>query len=61
MKLFWFETYKTFSRWRTYISFGFIALIVILTEVVMKLSADEILLSYDEIFPEGFSHLWKLS
>ena len=43
MKLFWFETYKIFSRWRTYISFGFIALIVILTEVVMKLSANEIL------------------
>ena len=43
MKLFWFETYKTFSRWRTYISFVAIALIVILTEVVMKLSAGEIL------------------
>jgi ABC-2 type transport system permease protein len=43
MKLFWFETYKTFSRWRTYIAFGAIALIVILTEVVMKLSAHEIL------------------
>ena len=43
MRLFWFETYKTFSRWRTYISFGAIALIVILTEVVMKLSAGEIL------------------
>jgi ABC-2 type transport system permease protein len=42
MKLFWFEIYKTFSRWRTYIGFGFIALIVILTEVVMKLSAGEI-------------------
>jgi len=43
MKLFWFESYKTFSRWRTYIGFGVIALIVILTEVVMKLSATEIL------------------
>jgi ABC-2 type transport system permease protein len=43
MKLFWFETYKIFSRWRTYIAFGAIALIVILTEVVMKLSATEIL------------------
>jgi ABC-2 type transport system permease protein len=43
MKLFWFETYKIFSRWRTYIAFGAIALIVILTEVVMKVSATEIL------------------
>jgi ABC-2 type transport system permease protein len=43
MKLFWFEIYKTFSRWRTYISFGVIALIVLLTEVVMKLSSNEIL------------------
>ncbi len=43
MKLFWFETYKTFSRWRTYIGFGAIALIVVLTEVVMKVSAREIL------------------
>jgi ABC-2 type transport system permease protein len=43
MKLFWYETFKIFSRWRTYISFGAIALIVILTEVVMKLSAREIL------------------
>lgn len=42
MKLFLLETFKTFSRWRTYISFGVIALIVILTEVVMKLSGDEI-------------------
>lgn len=42
MKLFWFETFKTFSRWRTYISFTVIALIVIVTEVVMKLSANEI-------------------
>ena len=43
MKVFWFELYKTFSRWRTYIGFGAIALIVILAEVVMKLSAGEIL------------------
>ena len=42
MNLLWLELYKTFSRWRTYIGFGFIALIVILTEVVMKLSAGEI-------------------
>ncbi len=42
MNLFWLEIVKTFSRWRTYIGFGFIALIVILTEVVMKLSAGEI-------------------
>ena len=44
MKLLWLEIFKTFSRWRTYIAFGFIALIVILTEIVMKLSADEIML-----------------
>jgi ABC-2 type transport system permease protein len=43
MNLFWIEIYKTFSRWRTYIGFGVIALIVIITEVVMRLSADEIL------------------
>jgi ABC-2 type transport system permease protein len=42
MKLFLLEIFKTFSRWRTYISFTVIALIVILTEVVMKLSGDEI-------------------
>jgi ABC-2 type transport system permease protein len=42
MNLLWIELYKTFSRWRTYIGFGFIALIVLLTEVVMKLSAGEI-------------------
>jgi len=44
MKLLWLEIFKTFSRWRTYIAFGFIALIVILTEIVMKLSADEIMI-----------------
>ena len=42
MKLLWFELFKTFSRWRTYISFGVIALIVLLAEVVMKVSAGEI-------------------
>ena len=54
MKLFWFETYKTFSRWRTYISFGFIALIVIMTEVVMKLSANEILYRMMRSFQKDF-------
>jgi ABC-2 type transport system permease protein len=54
MKLFWFETYKVFSRWRTYISFVFIALIVILTEVVMKLSADEILYRMTRGFQKDF-------
>jgi len=54
MKLFWFEVYKTFSRWRTYISFGFIALIVILTEVVMKLSANEILYRMLRSFEKDF-------
>jgi ABC-2 type transport system permease protein len=44
MKLFWLEIFKTFSRWRTYIGFGFIALVVILTEVVMKWSTNEIML-----------------
>ena len=43
MKLLWLEIFKTFSRWRTYIAFGFIAMIVILTEIVMKLSANEIM------------------
>ena len=54
MNLFWFETYKTFSRWRTYISFGFIALIVIMTEVVMKLSANEILYRMMRSFQKDF-------
>ncbi len=54
MKLFWFETYKTFRRWRTYISFGFIALIVIMTEVVMKLSASEILDRMMKSFQKDF-------
>ena len=43
MRLFWLEIYKTFSRWRTYISFAAIALIVLLTEVVMKVEAQAIL------------------
>ncbi len=54
MKLFWLEIYKTFSRWRTYISFGFIGLIVILTEVVMKLSANEILYRMMRSFEKDF-------
>ena len=54
MKLFWFETYKTFSRWRTYISFGFIALIVVLSEVVMKVSANEILYRMMRSFEKDF-------
>lgn len=43
MRLLWNEVFKAFSRWRTYISFGVIALVVILTEGVMKLSAGEII------------------
>ena len=54
MKLFWFETFKTFSRWRTYISFTVIALIVIITEVVMKLSADEIVYRMLRPFQKDF-------
>ena len=54
MKLFWFETFKTFSRWRTYISFTVIALIVILTEVVMKLSANEIVFRMLRPFQKDF-------
>ena len=54
MKLFWFETYKTFSRWRTYISFSVLLLIVVLTEVVMKLSADEIVTSMLRPFQKDF-------
>jgi ABC-2 type transport system permease protein len=54
MKLFWFETYKTFSRWRTYISFGVIALIVILTEVVMKLNANDIVYRMMKSFQKDF-------
>ena len=54
MKLFWFETFKTFSRWRTYISFTVIALIVIITEVVMKLSAGEIIYRMLRPFQKDF-------
>jgi len=54
MRLFWLEIFKTFSRWRTYIGFGFIALVVILTEVVMKLSADEIMLRMMRSFQKDF-------
>ena len=54
MKLFWFEIYKTFSRWRTYISFTVIFLIVILTEVVMKLSAGEIIYRMMRPFQKDF-------
>jgi ABC-2 type transport system permease protein len=54
MKLFWFETYKTFSRWRTYISFSAIAIVVIVSEVVMKLSAGEILYRMMKIFQKDF-------
>jgi ABC-2 type transport system permease protein len=54
MKLFWFETYKTFSRWRTYISFSAIAIVVIVSEIVMKLSASEILYRMMKIFQKDF-------
>ena len=54
MKLFWFETYKTFSRWRTYISFSAIAIVVIVSEIVMKLSAGEILYRMMKIFQKDF-------
>ena len=54
MKLFWFETYKTFSRWRTYISFCVLAIIIIVSEVVMKLSANEILFRMMKIFQKDF-------
>ena len=54
MKLLWFEILKTFSRWRTYISFTVIGLIVILTEVVMKLSANEIVYRMLRSFQKDF-------
>jgi ABC-2 type transport system permease protein len=54
MKLFWFETYKTFSRWRTYISFSAIAIVIIVSEIVMKLSASEILFRMMKIFQKDF-------
>ena len=54
MKLFWSETFKSFSRWRTYIAFGFIALIVLMTEIVMRLSAAEILSRMMKSFQKDF-------
>jgi len=54
MKLFCFETYKTFSRWRTYISFSALASVVIISEIVMKLSASEILFRMMKIFQKDF-------
>lgn len=54
MKLFWFETYKTFSRWRTYIGFIAIAIVVIVSEMVMKLSASEISSRMMNIFQKDF-------
>jgi ABC-2 type transport system permease protein len=54
MSLFRIETFKTFSRWRTYISFGFLALIVLLTELVMKWSAREILERMMRSFQKDF-------
>jgi hypothetical protein len=54
MRLFWCETYKTFSRWRTYIRFSAIAIVIIVSEVVMKLSADEILFRMMKIFQKDF-------
>jgi len=54
MTLFRIETYKTFSRWRTYIGFGVIALVVLVTELVMKLSAAEILSRMMRSFQKDF-------
>jgi ABC-2 type transport system permease protein len=54
MTLFWFEIYKTFSRWRTYIGFGVIALVVLLTEGVMRLSAGEIIFRMMKPFQNDF-------
>jgi ABC-2 type transport system permease protein len=54
MSLFGAEIYKTFSRWRTYISFAVIALIVILTEVIMKVSAQEVLSRMMRSFQRDF-------
>jgi ABC-2 type transport system permease protein len=54
MKLFWFEIYKAFSRWRTYISFCALASVVIVSEVVMKLSANEIFYRMMKIFQKDF-------
>jgi ABC-2 type transport system permease protein len=54
MKLFWFETYKTFSRWRTYIGFIAIGVVVVVSVVVMKLSATEISSRMMKIFQKDF-------
>jgi len=54
MNLFWCEIYKTFSRWRTYISFSAIAIVIIVSEIVMKLSASEILFRMMKIFQKDF-------
>jgi ABC-2 type transport system permease protein len=54
MTLFGFEAYKTFSRWRTYISFGVLALIVVMTEIVMRVSAQEIVTSMMKPFQRDF-------
>ena len=54
MTLFWAETCKTFSRWRTYISFGVIVLVVTTTEIVMKLSGAEIVYRMTRSFQKDF-------
>jgi ABC-type transport system involved in multi-copper enzyme maturation permease subunit len=54
MTLFTFEAYKTFSRWRTYISFAVLALIVLMTEIVMRVSAQEIVGSMMRPFQRDF-------
>lgn len=54
MKLFWFEIYKTFSRWRTYISFIAIALVVLLIQVVIKLNPGEIVYRMTRSFQIDF-------
>ena len=54
MRLLGFEIYKTFSRWRTYISFGAIALIVVLIEVVLKLKPEEVLYRATRSFQSDF-------
>lgn len=54
MKLFKFETYKTFSRWRTYISFGAIALLVVLIEGVLKWKPEEVLYRATRSFQSDF-------
>lgn len=54
MTLFASEVYKTFSRWRTYISFGVLALIVVITQIVMRIGADEIIASMMKPFQRDF-------